>query len=283
MATGPWRRRLPALLLGAAAGFASGMLGIGGGLVVGPVLASTGMELPLALGTAVAVVVPIAGMGVIVEGLTRPEHLVLWVALLLALGGQMGVLGGARLLQRMPERSLRAFYALVLAGAGLRSLGVGGAVPAEALQGVAGAGPFDLDAATAARGALALGVGAVAGLCAALFGIGGGLVAVPGMVYLVGGFDFHHAAGTSLLAMVPTAARAAVVALRQGRVEKPLASRLALAALAAAAAAVWLRNLAVAPQMLARLFGAFLCLAAGHQLKTALRSTAAPPPARRQS
>jgi len=84
---------------------------------------------------------------------------------------------------------------------------------------------------------------------------------VPALVFLVGGFTFHEAAGTSLLAMVPTALRAAWLAGRDGRVVPGVARPLVMAALPAAAAAVLLRNLGLTPGVLARIFGIFLLYA----------------------
>jgi uncharacterized protein len=50
-------------------------------------------------------------------------------------------------------------------------------------------------------GAIAL--GAVAGVLAGMFGVGGGILFVPTLIAL--GLSTHHAAATSLLAIVPTA------------------------------------------------------------------------------
>ncbi|GAA1682118.1 sulfite exporter TauE/SafE family protein [Microbacterium lacus] len=53
--------------------------------------------------------------------------------------------------------------------------------------------------------ALCIGIGLLAGLLSGLFGVGGGTVVVPLLVLLLG-FDQRLAAGTSLAAIVPTAA-----------------------------------------------------------------------------
>jgi len=243
-----------AIGVGAAAGFLSGLLGIGGGLVAGPALAARGLPLARALGTSVAMVGPVAAVGALAEGLTAPQHLAPGFALLLALGGQLGAPLGARALVRMPERVLRAAFVALLAYAAARNLGLSGAVPDAAVTGLAGAEALPRALAAAA-------IGVFAGVSASLFGIGGGLVAVPGLVFVVGGFDFHMAAGTSLLAMVPTALRAGWIAHRQGRVDFAAARALVPAAVVAAVAAVLLRNLQLDAVLLARVFGAFLLLA----------------------
>jgi len=52
-------------------------------------------------------------------------------------------------------------------------------------------------------------VGAAAGLLSGLLGIGGGIVLVPGLIWAAG-LDRHTASGTSLVAILPIAAVAAV-------------------------------------------------------------------------
>lgn len=47
-------------------------------------------------------------------------------------------------------------------------------------------------------------LGIVAGILSGLLGIGGGIILVPGLVYLVG-MDMHNAVGTSLVIIIPTA------------------------------------------------------------------------------
>lgn len=50
--------------------------------------------------------------------------------------------------------------------------------------------------------ALLAAIGAVAGALSGLFGIGGGVVIVPALIYLAG-FDQHLATGTSLAVLLP--------------------------------------------------------------------------------
>lgn len=47
-------------------------------------------------------------------------------------------------------------------------------------------------------------IGLVSGLASGLFGVGGGIVMVPAMVYLLG-TKMHTAVGTSLVVIIPTA------------------------------------------------------------------------------
>lgn len=57
--------------------------------------------------------------------------------------------------------------------------------------------------------------GLVAGVAAGFFGIGGGLVIVPALVYLAG-FDQHTATGTSLAILLPPLGIGAVLEYNKG-------------------------------------------------------------------
>jgi uncharacterized membrane protein YfcA len=53
-------------------------------------------------------------------------------------------------------------------------------------------------------------IGLVAGIASGMFGIGGGVLIVPGLVYLLG-FSQHEATGTSLAILLPPVGLAAVI------------------------------------------------------------------------
>ena len=77
-------------------------------------------------------------------------------------------------------------------------------------------------------------IGAVAGLCSGFFGLGGGVVIVPALVYLAG-FTQHQAVGTSLAALVaPLGLGAAFHYYRQGHVNIQAAMLIAVALFATA-------------------------------------------------
>lgn len=66
---------------------------------------------------------------------------------------------------------------------------------------------------------LLLMIGLVSGIASGLFGIGGGLLIVPGLIYLAG-FSQHAATGTSLAVLLPPAGLAAVIEYyRHGNVD----------------------------------------------------------------
>jgi uncharacterized membrane protein YfcA len=53
-------------------------------------------------------------------------------------------------------------------------------------------------------------IGLVSGIASGVFGIGGGVLIVPGLVYLLG-FSQHEATGTSLAILLPPVGLAAVI------------------------------------------------------------------------
>lgn len=246
-------------LLGLAAGTLSGLLGIGGGLVVGPMLALAGVPLRTATGTALVMVAPVALAGVLMDAALAPHQLDAGLAALLAAGGFLGVQLGRGPSRRFAELRMRTLFALLLLAVAARQFGLGGAVPDGAIAGL-----LPADGLVRASGAVLL--GAVAGGCAILFGIGGGVIVVPGLVFLLGGVAPHAATATSLLAMIPTAAFGAWSAWRDDRVDPQPLRVLLPAALLGAVAGVALRNHGIEPRTLSLLFGAFLCYVAAQLL-----------------
>ncbi len=79
----------------------------------------------------------------------------------------------------------------------------------------------------------AVGVGLLAGFLAGLFGVGGGILIVPGLVLLLGA-DQRLAHGTSLAAIVPIAAAGVAGFAVEGSVDWPVAGLLAAGSAAGA-------------------------------------------------
>lgn len=75
--------------------------------------------------------------------------------------------------------------------------------------------------------ALLLAVGVLVGVVSALFGIGGGLLMVPFMVFVLN-FDQHLAQGTSLAVIIPTSIAGAFAHHKRGYVELRTAAFLAI-------------------------------------------------------
>jgi uncharacterized protein len=118
-------RDLSALLLGAigvGAGFVSGLLGIGGGLVMVPLLAGwLGMPLKRALGTSLLAIVALVVPGTIVHAVLG--HIDAAIFLAITAGGVPGARLGAGLALETGERTLR-----LVVGIGLLVIAIGYAV-----------------------------------------------------------------------------------------------------------------------------------------------------------
>lgn len=191
------------LLLGVAAGFVGGGLGVGGGIVLVPMLVAVGLERHRAHATSLAAIVFIALAGAASLGVSGEVDLALGVTI--GIGGIAGSMLGASVMHRVSARSLTIVFALVLMIAGIRL--ISGAEPL----------PGSVDITTVGQVGIALVVGLVAGFFAGLAGIGGGVVIVPSIVLLLG-VEQHLAQGTSLLAIVFTALAGTSVNVRNQRV-----------------------------------------------------------------
>jgi len=108
--TTPWTGALLFLLIGAATGFLSGMMGVGGGAVmVPPMVIIGGMEQHLAQGTSLLAMVPAAAAGAATHyrlGNVRTD-----IAWGLALGSLAGGYAGASTAALLPEPVLRTIFA----------------------------------------------------------------------------------------------------------------------------------------------------------------------------
>jgi uncharacterized membrane protein YfcA len=106
---------------------------------------------------------------------------------------------------------------------------------------------------------LALALGLVAGVLAGMFGVGGGILFVPTLVWL--GFDQVEAAATSLLAIVPTAAMGIWRQSRYGNARLRDSLLIGLASIAGVEVGVQIAT-SLSEEALRRLFGAFLLVVA---------------------
>jgi uncharacterized protein len=105
--------------VGLAGGLVSGLLGVGGGLVMVPALVLwVGVDQRLAQVISLAAIVPIAAFGGALFVLDGEVDLML--ALLLGVGGIVGSAVGVRLLDRLGDQALRWAFATIAFLAGLR-------------------------------------------------------------------------------------------------------------------------------------------------------------------
>lgn len=230
---------------GALAGIASGLFGVGGGILMVPaaLYLVPGVDFHEAKAVSLMVIVGSAGVGI----WTHHRHRSVDVrkGALLALGG----FGGAALsvlgVERVDDVALAAAFGIVLALTGAR------------LAFAATPKPRDLSPRAQTLYLLALGL--VSGLLSGAFGVGGGIVMVPGMVFA--GIGMHLAVGTSLVAVLGNAVGGTLshLALGYGAVLATIGIPLAIGAVPGTYVGSRLAHKLHADR-LKGLFGAFLIL-----------------------
>ena len=109
------------MLIGLAAGFFSALFGVGGGIVIVPLLLLVcKWEIRSATATSLAAILVTAGAGVViylVHGEVRPVY-----AALVGIPAAAGALGGTTLQQRLPVRTLSYLFSVVLVVIAVRML-----------------------------------------------------------------------------------------------------------------------------------------------------------------
>jgi hypothetical protein len=248
-------RRIDAAI-GVIAGLASGLLGVGGGFFMVPlqvILARRDQH--RAVGTSLAAILPIAVVGAAAYYFGRgTPQTDLTVALFLAVGSVLGAFLGALAARRLSDYALKVIIAILLVGVGLKEVydAVGGAAPHLVTTAIRVLAPRDY-------GLIAAG-GVIVGVASGVTGVGGGILIVP-FLGLGFGIGQRVAQGTSLVAVLPTAAIGALTHYRGGNVDLRAAMWMggagAPAALIGAVLALWLPQRA-----LGGIFGIFLLFAA---------------------
>lgn len=238
----PWR----VLLVGVLAGLASGLFGVGGGVVIVPGLVLlAGLDQRLSHGTSLTAIVPIAAAGAIGYGTAGQVDLL--VAGLVVVGAMVGTPVGVALLARVPQRSLQLAFAGLLVLTAVRML----------LETTPGTGR---EAAGLVEVAGYVGTGLTAGVLAGLMGVGGGVVIVP-MLTIVFGFPMVLAKGTSLAVIVPSALVGTVRNARQATTDLRAGTMVGLGGVATAALASRV-SLGLDPGVSAWLFAGLLVVVA---------------------
>lgn len=194
------------VLIGVIGGTFSGALGVGGGVIMVPLLLTLlDFDPRRAAATSLAAIIPSSIAGAITYGVAGHTDLI--AAAVIAAAGIAGTLVGTRLLRTLPLGWLRwGFIALLL----LIAVRMFFVIP---VRGEA----LDMTPGTIA-GLVVLGL--VIGVASGLFGIGGGVIIVPVLVALFGVSDLI-AKGTSLLAVVPISIVGSIANLRS-RLMRPL-------------------------------------------------------------
>jgi uncharacterized membrane protein YfcA len=244
------------LLLLAAGGFGAGvfgsLLGLGGGILIVPLL-TVGFGVPFREAVGISLVCVIvtssAAAGVYLERHTANLRLGMVLEVFTATGALLGGLVAFAL----PERVLAGLFAALLAWTAVSMLRRSRApapapLPGDPVDGPGAAGAGGADA-RPASGSLAdeiagpgyrprrLGAGAGgslgAGMLSALLGVGGGIVKVP-LMHLVMGVPLKVATATSNLMIGVTAAASAVVYLVRGGIDPYIAGPTAVGVFAGA-------------------------------------------------
>ena len=189
------------LLIGFGVGAFSGAFGVGGGIVLVPVLVLLlHMQQKRAQATSLVMVSMAALAGAITYAVA---DFVAWLpALFILLGGVVGSLAGSSVVRRTADYRLQIIFGVLLIAVSIRLLWPSAASEVADLP--------DLSI-PVALGFIASGL--AMGLLSALLGIGGGIILIPILV-TVFGFTQQLAAGTSLAVMAPIAV---VGAWRQSR------------------------------------------------------------------
>jgi uncharacterized membrane protein YfcA len=238
--------------IGVVGGVLSGAFGIGGGIIMVPLLVWLArLDQRRAAATSLVAIIPTAVTGSI--SYLAAGEIDLLAGLFVAVGAVAGALIGTRLLRRIPIVWLRWMSIALVLLVALRML----VVAPERGDSV------DLTVWVALG---YVGLGLAMGVASGLFGIGGGVIAVPALVAVFGAGDLV-AKGTSLLVMIPTGVTGTVTNARAGLVDVRAGLVVGVAATLGS-----LPGVALALLMSARLSGilfAVLLLAAAAQLTVA--------------
>ena len=262
---------LPELLMLFALGFVVGaygtMVGIGGGFILVPIFLFLGEPAKVAAGTSLAVVLANAVSGT--ASYLRQRRIDVAAGTVLGVAGIPGAILGAYVDQHIPHRIFVLLFGLLLAAVAIRLFitpdSQSGPSDEREMRGT----PRDFVDVHGVRHRYAFkmwegaAIGVGVGFLASAFGIGGGVIQVPAMVYLFG-FPAHVAVATSTLIIAITSlagtashvyfndvAPALAIAVAAGAVlGAPLGARLASRlktapllrwlSLALIAAAIWL-------------------------------------------
>jgi hypothetical protein len=192
-------------MIGLAGGVFGGLVGLGGGVLLVPLLTVwAGLGQHQAAATSLTAVLATGLMGTVVYGLSNA--LDWWAALWVMLAAVVTTPLAVRRARHVPASTLRQVFAwfLLLMAA---SLFFKDAIPALPLR-------------TPLTELALLVTGVMVGGISGFLGIGGGALLVPALVFTLG-LEQHTAQGTSLLAMIPASVFGTLVNFRLGHVQRP--------------------------------------------------------------
>ncbi|PPI56506.1 sulfite exporter TauE/SafE family protein [Rathayibacter toxicus] len=194
-------RTLMLALIGAVGGILSGACGVGGGILMVPMLIGWyGMDQRRASATSLLAIVPTSVVGA--TGYAFSGQVAWLPAVVIGVVAMFGVSIGSWLLVRLPLGVLRNLFIALLLVAAVRMALFGSNEVGDVAEGWGVWPGF-------------AGLGLLMGVASGLFGIGGGAIAVPVLVGVFGLADLL-AKGTSLAAMIPTAVSGSIANARRG-------------------------------------------------------------------
>lgn len=216
---------------GTAAGIFGSLLGLGGGILIVPLL-TLGFGLPLREAVGVSLVSVIATSGAS-AGVYLQRHMAnLRLGMTLELFTALGALVGALVAFLIPDRALAGLFAALLLYVavtmirsglrhGARDDGLAADAPAAEPENTDPPGTLDRLSGPGYRVrnlGPAVGGSLFAGVVSALLGVGGGIVKVP-VMHLVMGVPLRVAAATSNLMIGVTASASAIIYLLRGEID----------------------------------------------------------------
>lgn len=206
------KRSLPRdVSVGVGVGAFSGLLGVGGGVLLVPYLTSV-RKIPQKIAGATSLV--LVTMGAISGCITYAfAGDVAWIpALIIVIGGLVGAWAGAHLVQRIHDHRIKIAFGVLLILVAIRLVIQFGQPAADDAAELPSLGAFVI--------AVYVASGVAMGLLSALFGIGGGIILVP--ILVVGfGYGQQLASGTSLAVMAPIALLGAIRLTKPGLTNWP--------------------------------------------------------------
>jgi hypothetical protein len=217
-------------LSGLVAGAFGALLGLGGGILIVPIL-TLGFDVPVtaAVGTSLICVIATSTGGAAVN--VRAGRADVRLGIMLGAGTVVGALTGGVVAGLLPERILAALFALLLAYTAF-TMGRGairgrsGPSPEPTMEAATPDGPSE-PAYRFRRLPAAVGGSFVAGNVSGLLGVGGGIVTVP-LIHLLMGAPMRIAVATSNFMIGITAAAGAYAYLFRGDVDAALAAPVVL-------------------------------------------------------
>jgi len=185
--------------VGCVVGFFAGMFGIGGGLLIVPLLVfsysysgiSPSIQTHLAIGTSLFIIIFTSLMSAYQH---RKQRNIYWPAVLaIGLSSVLTAFGTARLAANLSGKHLRVAFALVVITTGIRMLTESKAESQKKLKLLSKPSTLGL-----------IGIGLTSGVVSALAGVGGGVITIPMMYYFLK-IPLKLAIGTSSTTVIITA------------------------------------------------------------------------------